>query len=293
MKMLAAGAAIGSLLAFAAWAQAPDQYLDYYIVKVKPEKRADFDAIAKKIADANRKNQGDKWIAMEMIYGENDTVGFVSSRKDMAAIDMGMESFMKAMKESYGDKAEGVFHDLEACTSSSWGEIRRRRPDLSSIPHPDQYMELVGRTRFLRTAAIHVRPGHADDFEEVLRMSKIAREKADPERVVSITQSVVGSPRGMTYYITSLQPSMAGFDAKLPPLKEALGEESYMKYEKLVADSVIGSETAIMRMLPALSNPPEEVVRVSEDFWMPKMMMTPTTAARSKKNKKTAENPQQ
>jgi hypothetical protein len=49
---------------------AQGDYLDVYIVKVKPEKLADFQALTKKWIDANRRFNGDHWIAMETVYGD-------------------------------------------------------------------------------------------------------------------------------------------------------------------------------------------------------------------------------
>jgi hypothetical protein len=46
------------LLAALAAGQAQEQYLDVYIAQVKPEKPAEFDAISRKIAAANRQNKG-------------------------------------------------------------------------------------------------------------------------------------------------------------------------------------------------------------------------------------------
>jgi len=40
-------------------AQAQESYLEVFVVQVKPEKRADFDAISKKIVAANRQSSGD------------------------------------------------------------------------------------------------------------------------------------------------------------------------------------------------------------------------------------------
>jgi len=286
MKTLVVTAGLAALLAVSASAQIQDEYLDYYIVKVKPEKRAEFDAIAKKIVDANRKNHGDNWLAFETTYGDNNTVSFVSSRKDMAAIDTGMESFMKAMKASYGPTFESIFHDMDACTISSRSEIRRRRPDLSSIPHPDDMMKYVGEARWIRVAAVRVRPGHIPEYEEMVRMIKAAREKANPEAVVAVSQGVVGQ-NGATFYTSTLRPSLGSYDAKMTPLKELLGDADYEKYQKMSAETVIGVETMMGRMLPALSNPPEEIVNVSRDYWIPK----PATmvAARAKQPKKTAD----
>ncbi len=56
---------VAMLLCVAAYAQMPNQYLDVNIARVKPDKRAEFDAVCKKMVEANRKNHGDTWVAME------------------------------------------------------------------------------------------------------------------------------------------------------------------------------------------------------------------------------------
>ncbi len=56
-------------------------YLDEFIVKVKPEKRAEFDAINKKMVALNRRNNGDVWLSTENMYGEGNVVTFVSLRR--------------------------------------------------------------------------------------------------------------------------------------------------------------------------------------------------------------------
>ena len=55
-------------------------YLDVLTCKVKPEKRTDFDAVAKKMADANRRYKGDSFLASQVEYGEQNTVIFTSGR---------------------------------------------------------------------------------------------------------------------------------------------------------------------------------------------------------------------
>ena len=81
--------AIGSVIAFLLLGalavgqaqQAQESYLDVFTVQVKPDKRAEFDAIGRKIAMANRQNKGDTWIAMETVYGPGDRVSFVSAQQ--------------------------------------------------------------------------------------------------------------------------------------------------------------------------------------------------------------------
>lgn len=183
---IAATVAITAVLAVSAAAQSTsDQFLDYYIVKVKPEKRADFDNAAKKIVDANRKNHGSEWLAYQIEYGESNTVYFVSSRQNMAAIDSANEAFMKAMKASFGANFESIFHEMDNCTLSARGELRRRRWDLSSnVPqNPDDLAKITGNARWVRTTMIRVRPGHIPQFEELSTVMKAANEKRFPSHL--------------------------------------------------------------------------------------------------------------
>ena len=60
MKNLLVALSLALLAPALAPAQAPmGDYLDVMVVKIRPEKRADFDRIAHKVADANRKSKGD------------------------------------------------------------------------------------------------------------------------------------------------------------------------------------------------------------------------------------------
>jgi hypothetical protein len=269
MKTIAGSFAVALLLAVSSAGQTRDNYFDCYIVKVKPEKRADFDAAAKKIVDANRRGHGDNWLAYETLYGEANTVYFVSSRKDMAAIDTATESFMKAMKETLGPNYVSVFRDMDNATLSSRGELRRRRWDMSlNMPQDqDEVLKYTGQARFLRTTIIRVRAGHSVQFEELAKMLNAATAKADPSRRMGVSQVVAGQ-NGSVYYATELQPTMGALEMTASA-RQAMGEENWMKFQQGVAEHVISTETMIAKFVPELSNPTEAVVNVSHDFWMP------------------------
>jgi hypothetical protein len=272
------------LLAAAAAGQTRDNYTDHYIVKVKPDKRAEFDGIARRIAEANARAHGDRWLAYEPIYGEAHTVYFVSARKDLAAIDAGMESFLRALKESIGPRFESVLHDMDSCIVSARGEIRRRRYDLSSgIPEdPDQYRKRIGEARYIRTTSIRIRPGTESQFEELARTVAKVTMQREPERMVSVTQAVAGQP-GTVYYVTDFQAKLGGFEPNPQSLRAALGAEAYGQLEKRVGESVLATETTIAKFLPELSNPPDATVNASAAFWKPEPAAT--TADRTAKPK--------
>jgi quinol monooxygenase YgiN len=262
------------VLAAPAAVRAQGDYLDEGIVKVKPDKVAEFTAVVKKITDANRRFNGDRWLGMETMYGESDTYVFVSIRKDYADVDKGNDAFTAALEKAYGKEgAAKLLRDEESCLESSRNELRRRRWDLSRKAPADAaaYAKLVGESRVLRTTAVHVRSGHIADFEALLKEVKEAGEKNPDTQPVFVSQVVEGT-KGTTFYVTTLRSSLAGFD-KNPTAREVLGDEGYKKYLKANAEYVSGTESTIFHFSAELSNPPEEIAKVAADFWQPKAMM--------------------
>jgi len=254
-------------------AQTQEQYLDIFSVKVKPEKRADFDAISKKIAQANRQNNGDTWIATEAVYGEGNTINFVSARRSYGDIEKATDTFMGALGKAFGKAGtEKTFADFNATLVSSRGEIRQRRLDLSSNPpaNPAALFRLVGESRWLRTTIVRVRPGRVPEFEALLKDIKAARERSTPQETTLVSQAVAGQA-GTVFYITALRPSLAGFDGGTP-FRQLLGEEGFQRFQKSIAEVVLSAETCISHFLPELSNAPEEVAAVAPDFWRPKVV---------------------
>jgi hypothetical protein len=249
----------------------PEEFLDVYIAKVRPEKRAEFDAINKKMADANRRNKGDTWIAMETVYGESNTVSFISTRHSYADAEKGEDAFIAALNKALGQAgAEKLEQDFNSTLVGSRVEFRRRRWDLSAnVPaDPASLLKLVGQSRWLRTAVVHVRPGHVLEVEAHLKELKAALEKANPPQLTLVSQAVAGQS-GTVFYVTAPEGSLGGFDRRTPT-PQLLGEEGYQRFLKIFAESVEGTETVINHFLPELSNPPAEVTTAAPDFWTPK-----------------------
>ena len=170
---------IGAMIAFVllgalALCQAQQSYLDIYTVQVKPERRAEFDAISKKIAAANRDNKGDNWLAMEILYGPGNRVSFISNRQSYGDVETAMGAFMGALQKTYGKSTDKLMQDFNQCIESSRGEIRRRRLDLSSNPpaDPAAYAKLIAGSRWLRTSVVHVRPGRIGKFRGTAQRSQ-------------------------------------------------------------------------------------------------------------------------
>jgi hypothetical protein len=270
------------------------EYLDVYIAHVKLDKVADFTALAKKVVDANRRNNGDHWLAQSVQFGEGYTYAFVSWRQDYAEIDKATDAFMNAVDKAYGkENAEKIFHEWDSCLVSSRTELRKRRPDLSrKVPNDmTAYANLVGTSRVLRTTTVHIRPGRAADFEALLKDAQAAGEKLDTTQPLMVSQAVEGT-QGTTYYITALRRGMDGFD-KNPTMHEILGDDGYKKYLQGISDTVETAESMVLRFAPDLSNPPESVVAAAPDFWQPKTVVAMKAKPKSLGDKATAEKPKQ
>ncbi len=268
-----------SSLAGTAQAQRVNDYLDVGVVTVKPEKRGEFEAIIKKMVDANRKHQGDNWLTSEMMFGPGNTFTYVSPRQNYAGVEQAYGSFMGAMQKSLGPAAAAkLMQDFSNCLSSTRGEFRRRRWDLSAnAPTSESAMnQLVGQGRWLRTAIIRVRPGRGRDYEDQLRVVKQLREGATNKTPTLVSQSVAGQSTTV-YYITNMVSSLGALDT-IPSLPDVLGEEGYKNYLKTVSEVVLSTEINVSRIVPELSHLNEAMVSVAPEFWRPK----PPVAAKPK-----------
>jgi len=269
-------------LAAPAAVRAQGDYLEVFIAKVKSEKVADFQALTKKWVDANRRFNGDRWLALQAVYGEGNVYQFTSTRKDYAEIDKINEAGMLAANKAFGkDAAQKLDQEWTNCFAWSRTELRRRRWDLSrKAPQaPEAYAKFIGESRLLRTTAVHIRPGHTADFEALMKDVKEAGEKNPDTQPVFVSQVLEGG-KGTIFYLSTLRSSMGGFDHN-PTAKEILGDEGFKKLQQIVAETYETTESALYRFVPELSNPPEEVAKVALDFWRPKPLIVAAVKPRT------------
>jgi len=269
-------------LAAPAAVRAQGDYLEVFIAKVKSEKVADFQALTKKWVDANRRFNGDRWLALQAVYGEGNVYQFTSTRKDYAEIDKINEAGMLAANKAFGrDGAQKLDQEWTNCFAWSRTELRRRRWDLSrkAPKDPEAYAKFIGESRLLRTTAVHIRPGHTGDFEALMKDVKEAGEKNPDTQPVFVSQVLEGG-KGTIFYLSTLRSSMGGFDHN-PTAKEILGDEGFKKLQQIVAETYETTESALYRFVPELSNPPEEVAKVALDFWHPKPLIVAAAKPRT------------
>jgi len=252
-------------------AQVQNDLLDVLTFQLKPEKMAQFEAVARKIASANRQNKGSDWVTLSQEYGQGHTIRIISTRPTFAAIEEASAAFMTAMNKTYGQAAtEQIFREVDNCIVSARSEVRRRRWELSAnVPADAAAMaRLVGEARYVQTTTVEVRPGQGPKLEEQLRAIKAGREKA-AVKVTSLVSQAVAGQTGTVYYVTTFRKSLAEIDSATP-LAQLLGEDGYGKFLKASSESVLNTESTIGRFRPDLSNPAELIVAAAPDFWRPK-----------------------
>lgn len=274
--------AVAVCFAAPAAVQAQGDYLDVLTVKVKPEKVTEFQALTKKFAEANRRFNGDRWIALESVYGDGNVYVFTSTRKDYADIDKAGDAEQAAANKAFGkDAAQKFSQDFTNCLVWSRNELRHRRWDLSrKAPQgAEAYAKFIGESRVLRTTAIHLRAGHTAEFEAILKDIKEAGEKNADTQPVFVSQVVEGG-NGPTFYLSTLRSAMGGFDHN-PTAKEVLGDELFKKLQQIATDTYESTQSALYRFNPELSNPPEDVAKVAMDFWRPKQVLAAAAKPRT------------
>ena len=246
-------------------------YLDVFVARVKPDKRTEFDSINRKLVEANRRNNGDKWIALEVDYGEQNTVIFTSSRETFGDAEKSSAVFMGAIAKAYGAAgAAALFQQFTSTLESSRGELRQRRWDLSYNPPADlaAYAQVVAKTRWIRSVIVRVRPGHEAEFEAELKDINAAAQKSNMAGMRWVSQIVAGG-NPETYHISRLMTSLDELD-HAPSMRTMLGDEGMEKFLKVNADTVAGVEYILYRVVPELSNVPDAVASLAPDFWNPK-----------------------
>jgi hypothetical protein len=253
--------------------QNPLPYRDVFTAKIKPEKRADFEAIARKVADANRRMQGDRFIALMSEYGDNYTFMAVSARESIGSVEKASQAFMNAMNEAFTPSgAMKLLGEFSTTVNSSRAEIRRVRDDLS-VNRPgtaEEELNVIGRMRYVSTTTYRLRPGKLGEWTEQHKLLKAAVEKQETpnKRPYFISQGTVGALD--TIYASRLMSSLAELDDPFTPLAKLLGEDGAKTFLNAQIECVVSREQMVLRVMPEWSNPPDEIVAVAPDYWKPK-----------------------
>jgi len=142
----------------------------------------------------------------------------------------------------------------------------RYRADISRNADPN-----LAAARYLAITTVKVSPAYKDGFYEIQGFQKSAHVDAGVGHTHLIYQAVVGDVSN--YYIVT--PLHDPYEPKEPTALDAqiyadfAGAERNKEIRKLVAESIISSETKIFAFAPPLSYLPEKWISAHPEFWGP------------------------
>jgi hypothetical protein len=256
---------------------AQSKFLDVFACQVRGDQVAQFDALARKVADANRKakDKGDFWISYEDLYGTPGHTYFVSPRANLDEIAQAGQRFMAALKEYTGMTPEKFGSDFARMTTDARSELNTRRWDLSyNVPKdPAEMVKLAASVRFIRLVTLSVKPGRTSAVEKQLAGLKEAMENASVKVPAFVSQSFAGSP-GVVFRLAGFASSLGEFENR-PTAQTVLGENGYEAFSRSAAENFDSVDYRILRVVPEWSNPPKEVADADPAFWRPKPAAAP------------------
>jgi hypothetical protein len=161
---------------------------------------------------------------------------------------------------------------LSAQDSSVW----MVDPDLSQNTNGPR----VG-SRYMIVRQYVVKPGHTDEWEQVVKMVIDGYKKADTGAHWTMYRLIFGNSTGPTYLVLTAVKSLTEVDdmfASDPKFAEAVGEDGLKKLDKLEAECVENSMSNIFAIDPKMSIPTDQMIKAEPDFWKPKTVTS--TAAK-------------
>ena len=202
------------------------------------------------------------YLGMDELSGKSRAVFFVGYdsfeawQKDMDATQK--DATLSAALDSAA-VADGAL--LESFENSSYV----LREDLSlrapvDIPHM-RYMEIT---------IYNIRPGHAHDWETLVKMYMAAYEKIPHAHWATFQKMYGTTTSGSRYISVTPMKSLAEVDQEMMDDKgfaAAAGEEQLQKIRELTASSIESIESNVVQFNPKMSYVPDSWIKADPAFW--------------------------
>jgi len=127
----------------------------------------------------------------------------------------------------------------------------------------------ISHMRYMEISSYHVRPGHTDEWEELVKMVKAAYEKGVPGAHWGMFRLAYGGDGG-TYIVLTARKSLAELDRGPDEEKAfaaAMGEDGLKKLDALVATSIESSQHQLFAFNPHMSYVADDWIKSDPDFW--------------------------
>jgi hypothetical protein len=243
--------------------QGPSKYLYLTNVELKPNQSAAYAKIETEEAQALRAaNAPSHYIAMWPITGGQNIISI-----------SGFDSFAQAQKdhETVWENAK-LASTLSADNASEapliaavHNSVYSYEKDLSLNPDLD-----ISKQRFMRILLFHVRSGHDQDFEHVVKLFIKAYQSSIPDARWAMFEKMYGVGSDNIYILVTPMESLSVVDAMHDDSKkfrDAVGADQLQLLHNSLDAAVESSEADLFAFGPDISYVPDSWLTASPDFW--------------------------
>ncbi|MEP6819636.1 MAG: hypothetical protein ABJA18_08885, partial [bacterium] len=190
----------------------------------------------------------------------------------MAAAGGSMKADMDRLDKEAPQLHAGM-RDMLAVLRPEYGYIPDVNPDIN-----------IATMRYFAVTTVRLRPGQEDQYAELLKIQKAARDKAKAELHVVAFQIIAGTPSPTLMFFRPMK-SLAEYDLRIGPrVRAAMSDDQQKRTDKLAVDTIQFSETSVYAMSPQMSYASKAMIAGDPGFWTPK----PAMMAKPKPKKKMA-----
>lgn len=128
------------------------------------------------------------------------------------------------------------------------------------------------KRHYMEINVYHVRPGHYDEWSELVKLVRGGYEKAVPDAHWGCYRARYGGAGGTFIFLTGLKSASeidTGFEQD-KQFEAALGEHGLRRLGELEAASVESSDHELFAFNPKMSYVSDEYIKADPDFWAPK-----------------------
>lgn len=238
---------------------------------IKPGMMATHSRHAAEFANAFGKLQTPNYrVALVPVAGSENEVVYLTGADTFAEL----EGIQKATDEKMAAVTGMMKADMNRLDKEA-PELHAAMRDMFAVVRPEYSYNggvNIATMRYFAVTTVRIRPGHEDEYAELIKINKAARDKAKAELHVAAYQVIAGAPAG-TYIFFRPMKSMADYDLRIGPrVRAAMSEDQQKKSDKIASDAIASSETSVYAMTPSMSYVSKEMMAGDPAFWTPKPM---------------------
>jgi hypothetical protein len=226
---------------------------------------AEFAGIFNKLQSPNHR------IALVPVAGSENEVIYLTGAATFAEL----EGMQKATDDKMAAASGNMKADLDRLDKEAPALHAGMRDMLAVLRSEYGYGPAVDlpTMRYMAVTTVRLRPGQEDQYAELLKLQKAARDKAKAELHVAAFQVIAGTPNTTLMFFRPMK-SLAEYDLRIGPrVREAMSEEQQKKVDKLAAESIVFTETSVYAFSPQMSYVSKEMIAGDPAFWTRKAEM--------------------